>query len=432
MSYRPILHITPPQGRLNDPNGVCIVGDQLHVFYQHDPGFPHAVKRTGWGHVSTALDGDGVWLHHPDALYPDAVYDAQGCYSGCAVVEESDVTLFYTGNVKRDGERFTSQNAVTVQDINGPMGGTYRRSDANPLIDGVPDGFTAHFRDPHVSADPAGGWRMVVGAQRENLTGTVAVYRSEDLVEWVYAGEIAFDGLNERVATAYMWECPNMVRMRDRESGEWFDVLVFCPQFPESDECGYVVGRLDGLNFEVLTDFTPLDHGHQFYAPQLIPHRDGGALVLGWMGLPAKDDVPSVSAEGWAHCLTFPRQLSLIDGHLHTVLPISLPSTILVETRELGPEPWSAELVDAEDHVGAVLSWEPTQDQADTAGGRGTIMLTVGGDTRSARCSFGDLLFTADACAVEITAGGVGLRSGEVAFSSAVFASNAAPWAALR
>ena len=41
MTYRPKFHLSPPQGRLNDPNGLTLIGDELHVFYQHDPAFPH-------------------------------------------------------------------------------------------------------------------------------------------------------------------------------------------------------------------------------------------------------------------------------------------------------------------------------------------------------------------------------------------------------
>ena len=35
ISARPRLHIMPPRGWLNDPNGVCRIDDRYHVFYQH-------------------------------------------------------------------------------------------------------------------------------------------------------------------------------------------------------------------------------------------------------------------------------------------------------------------------------------------------------------------------------------------------------------
>ena len=141
MSYRPKHHLTPPQGRLNDPNGMMLLGDELHVFYQHDPSFPAQPKRTGWGHAVTTL-GSGVWRHFPDALYPGVSYDENGCYSGSGVVHDGQIRLFYTGNVKGDGKRLTSQNIVDVGGIEGPMGGTYRRRGTNPAIDGPADGYT--------------------------------------------------------------------------------------------------------------------------------------------------------------------------------------------------------------------------------------------------------------------------------------------------
>lgn len=419
MVYRPKYHLTAPQGRVNDPNGLMLLGESLHVFFQHDPSFPLTPKRTGWGHAATRL-GSGTWRHYPMALYPDQAYDAQGCYSGSAVVHEGCTRLFYTGNVKRDGERFTSQNIVDATGVDGPMGGIYRRRADNPVIEGPAEGYTAHFRDPHVSRGADGLWRMVVGAQRDNHTGAVVLYTSEDLDHWELAGEIEFDGLNYNTASAYMWECPNLVRMSDLATGEILDVLVFCPQFPDSDECGYVVGRLDGTRFEVTRDFTPLDYGHEFYAPQLISYG-GGALALGWMGLPGRDAVPSLEAEGWAHSLTLVRELSLVDGSVHTSLIIPPEPDMVVEQVLLGGAEFNAELVDVEGHVGASVHWQP-----DLAG-RGTLSLSVDGLVRWAECAEGEMVFVADGAAVELTAGG-----GEVAFSSAVFAPGGNEWAELR
>lgn len=419
MSYRPKHHLTAPQGRLNDPNGMMLLGDELHVFYQHDPSFPAQPKRTGWGHAVTTLVS-GVWRHFPDALYPGVSYDENGCYSGSGVVHDGQIRLFYTGNVKRDGKRLTSQNIVDVDGIEGPMGGTYRRRGTNPAIDGPADGYTAHYRDPHVTQAPDGTWRMVLGAQRENGTGAAVLYTSDDLDTWQFAGEIEFAGLNYNVASAYMWECPNLLRMRDQATGETRDVFVFCPQFPDSDECGYVVGKLEGLRFEVERDFTPLDYGSEFYAPQLISDNDGGALMLGWMGLPARDDTPSFPAEGWVHQLTLVRELSLIDGHLATALQIPDAHDMLLERVALGDAPWAADLVAEEEHTCATVTWRPD------GTGRGTVLVDVAGRIRWAECAAGELVLTADGAAVECTAG-----DGEVAFSFAVFAPGGAQWSAL-
>ncbi len=300
------------------------------------------------------------------------------------------------------------------------MGGIYRRRADNPAIDGPADGYTAHFRDPHVTQALDGTWRMVVGAQRDNGTGAAVQYTSADLDTWEFAGEIEFAGLNYNVASAYMWECPNLLRMRDRITGDERDVFVFCPQHADSDECGYVVGTLEGLRFEVERDYTPLDYGTEFYAPQLISDSEGGALMLGWMGLPARDDTPSAAEEGWVHQLTLVRELSLIDGTLFTALQIPDAHDMLVERVALGAQPWSADLVAEENAVCVTVAWQPDGQ------GRGTVSLEASGRTRWAECSEGELVFTADGAAVECTAG-----DGEVAFSFAVFAPHGAAWSAL-
>ena len=412
MVYRPKHHLTAPQGRINDPNGLTLEGDELHVYFQHDPGFPHEPKRTGWGHA--AMAADGVWRHYPMALHPDRVYDDEGCWSGSAVSHQGAIRIFYTGNAGAQ-----TQNIADAYGIGGPMGGTYRKRADNPALT-IPPGYVEDFRDPHVSQAADGTWRMVVGARRENNTAAVLLYTSPDLDAWEFAGELEFIGLNYNTASAHMWECPNLLTMWDTVAEQPREVLVFCPQFPDSEECGYVVGRLDGLRFEVLRDFTPLDYGHEFYAPQLIPFGSG-ALMLGWMGLPGRDNVPTFEAEGWVHSLTLVRELSLIDASLNTSLHIPTHHDMLVERFELSGEEFAAELVDSEGNVGASVHWQPD------GSGRGTLSLDVDGLVRWAECAGGTMVFVADGAAVELTAG-----TGEVAFSSAVFAPGGNDWASLR
>lgn len=429
-AYRPRFHITPPQGRLNDPNGMFLDGDTLHVFYQHDPAFPEWSKRTGWGHASARLD-ELVWTHHPDALYPDAPYDLHGCYSGGAARDDDgQVYLFYTGNLKVDGERIPSQNAVTAEDFAEPMGGVYRRVQQNPLINGPEDGFTGHYRDPMVTKDPTGEstWRMVIGAQRDDETPAVALYRGENLLEWQFAGALEFDTANavpggspDIVPGGFMWECPNLITMRDQETGEDLDVLIICPQglaartdeqgtthYASSDQCGYIVGRLRGTTFEVLRGFTEIDYGHQFYAPQVIAHGDG-ALMVGWMGLPAQDDTPAVDSEGWVHCLTTPRQLTLVGRALRQELLLP-PEANVLRAQVDGDERFL--LVDGSGHQGLEVSVRK-QDSGQLA-----LRIDLGGDVRQVPVSAGELVLYVDGSAVEITAGDGAVAAALVAFSS--------------
>lgn len=416
-SLRPAFHVTPPQGRLNDPNGMYVDGDTLHVYYQHDPGFPFASKRTGWAHTVTSLTGPNrlQWKHLPDALYPDAPYDLDGCYSGGAVFSGGVLKLFYTGNLKVDGKRRATQNLVDVEDPTGLMGGIHRRSPKNPLIDGPADGFTPHFRDPMISAD-GDGWKMVLGAQRENLTGAAVLYHSADLENWEFTGEITFDlseaepgSAPDLIPGGYMWECPNLFTLRDEETGEELDVLIFCPQgldrldqdvthYASSDQCGYVVGKLDGNTFHVLRGFSELDFGHEFYAPQ-VAVSGSDAWLVGWMGLPAQDDHPTVDREGWVHCLTVPRKLYLRNHAIYQEL--LLPEVEEGITRSvLGSEPVR---INIRDHVS--LEWDGAR-----------LSVDRNGDKRVAYVDPGELVIADDNTAIEITAG-----NGQVSFAFRVF-----------
>lgn len=434
MNYRPHFHVSPPSGRLNDPNGIFLDGDTLHVYYQHDPYFPHAAKQTGWGHAVGLVSSPQPWRHAPDALYPVREYDAHGCYSGGAVVDGEDVWLFYTGNLKRGGVRIPSQNRVRVVEAGGPEGGIYQRDEANPLIDGPAEGFTGHYRDPQITRD-AQGWRMVLGAQASDETGHVVLYRSTDLGVWSYQGPITFDvsraelGLSpDLVPGGYMWECPNLVTLQDRATGEDKDVLVICPQglepvlddathYASSDQCGYLVGRLEGTVFHVERGFSELDYGHQFYAPQLV-EREGEAIMLGWMGLPAQDETPTV-AEGWVHTLTLPRRVWLEDGWLRQE-PLWDLATVPQKTAREGFG-----------SVATLTGGEGTYVLVDSSGaesfrveyGSGELRLTLGDDERVVPCPAGSLELIADGCAVEVFAG-----DGRIAAASAVFGAEDSCW----
>ena len=375
------------------------------------------------------------WRHAPDALYPVREYDAHGCYSGGAVVDGEDVWLFYTGNLKREGMRIPSQNRVRVVDAGGPEGGIYERDVANPLISGPAEGFTGHYRDPHITRDGE-GWRMVLGAQAADETGHVVLYRSDDVEAWSFQGAITFDvsgaepGLSpDLVPGGYMWECPNLVTLRDRATGEDKDILVICPQglepvlagdathYASSDQCGYLVGRLEGTVFHVERGFSELDYGHHFYAPQLV-EKDGDAIMLGWMGLPAQDDTPTVK-QGWVHTLTLPRRVWLEEGWLRQAPAWDLSSVPSPVAREgFG----SVATLTAGDGTFVLVDSSGDEAFRVTYGG-GELRLASSDDERVVPCPAGSLELVADGCAVEVFAG-----DGRIAGAAAVFGARDARW----
>ncbi|SPY21938.1 beta-fructofuranosidase (levanase/invertase) [Paenibacillus polymyxa] len=307
-AYHLKYHITPPYGLLNDPNGLAFFNQQYHVFYQWNPkGTEHRNKC--WGHV---VSSDLVhWQRKGVALEPSEWYDKDGIYSGGAIVHDEKLYLFYTGNVIRDDGVRESYQCVAISED----GEHFEK--IGPLFE-HPQGYTRHVRDPKVWRDRNGSWWLIVGAQREDLTGDTLIYKSTDLSDWEYQGSF----LDHGHEFGYMWECPDLLQFAEN------DIFVFSPQgLPEAGEyyrnpnqSGYIVGKfMDTGKFSGnLAHFKELDRGFDFYAPQSFKVNDR-TIMFGWMSAmneEAERAVPTIQ-EGWIHALTLPREIVLSNGVLY-------------------------------------------------------------------------------------------------------------------
>jgi len=87
--HRPFYHFISPEGKLNDPNGLCFWQGKWHLFYQ---AYPPEDPRQHWGHtVSTDLIH---WSDLPYAIYPNP---EEMVFSGSTWVEENRVIAMYHG-----------------------------------------------------------------------------------------------------------------------------------------------------------------------------------------------------------------------------------------------------------------------------------------------------------------------------------------------
>ncbi|CAM3399114.1 MULTISPECIES: glycoside hydrolase family 32 protein [Saccharibacillus] len=304
-AWRQTYHIQPHAGLLNDPNGFAYYNGQYHLFYQWFPlGTEHGMKY--WYHVvSSDL---ARWTDAGIGLEPGGLYDSHGAYSGSAIEKDGRLYLMYTGNTRDADWVRRPYQCLAVMDEDGTIAKTEL-----PVIADVPAGYTDHFRDPKVWRE-GDAYLCVIGAQRSDLTGAAVLYRSPDLLDWNFAGEIRTSLPN----FGYMWECPDYFEL------DGTGVLLLCPQGVERDgerfrniyQSGYLLG--EPLNTADGTfrhgAFAELDRGFDFYAPQTTAGPDGQRLLVGWMGLPDLD-YPTDDL-GWAHCLTLPRELSLRGGRL--------------------------------------------------------------------------------------------------------------------
>jgi beta-fructofuranosidase len=305
--WKPAFHVHPEHGLLNDPNGLAYFNGEYHVFYQWFPfGAFHGMKH--WAHVKSNNLVD--WERLPTALVPTEDYESHGAYSGASMEVDGKLYLYYTGNIKYSAEERSANQCLAIMGKDGEV----LKYDKNPIIEGVPTGYTGHVRDPKVFKKGS-MYYMLLGAQREDKTGAIIVYESKDALDWSFKGELRLN--LDLPESCYMLECPDYFEIKGQE------VLVISPQGLEAKQHHYqnlynviyALGKLDmeNLTFDV-TDYQELDKGFDFYAPQTFEGRNKERLMFGWAGM-AEVEYPT-DQEEWAHCLTLPRELDIVNGLL--------------------------------------------------------------------------------------------------------------------
>jgi beta-fructofuranosidase len=315
---RPGFHFRPRAGWLNDPNGLIQHAGEYHLFYQHNPDAA-AWARMHWGH---AVSRDLVrWEHLPIALAPDPVGpDRDGCFSGCAVVDDGRPMLVYTG-VSPEVQCLAEGSA----DLRA-----WRKRPGNPVLAPPPGLELSGFRDPWVWRE-GDEWRMALGSGVPDRGGCVLLYRSRDLVRWDPLAPLA-SGPPE--PGRVVWECPCFFPLGDRH------VLLVSAVPPGVSR--WLVGAWDGERFTPEREGR-LDLGHSFYAPQMLADTDGRRIVFGW--LREERSAEDQRASGWSGVMSLPRVLALSpEGELR-----SAPAEQIASLRRaaisappelaLGPEP---------------------------------------------------------------------------------------------
>jgi len=147
-TWRQKYHIEPKKGWLNDPNGLCFFKGYYHVFYQY--AYEPEGGNKYWAHLRSK---DLLfWEEAPIFLSPDKDFDKSGVYSGCTLVKEDIMHIFYTGNVKHKGDfdyinTGRESNTVHVVSKDG------EHIDSRKVVmynKDYPKGLTLHVRDPKV------------------------------------------------------------------------------------------------------------------------------------------------------------------------------------------------------------------------------------------------------------------------------------------
>ena len=177
-----------------------------------------------------------------------------------------------------------------------------------------------NFRDPYVIYRN-NNYYMFVGVKKLNNDSSILLYKSSNLYQWEYVGEIY-----KRLNNNGMLECPSVAFFDDKM------VLLFSPQEQKSNKiyesqnpCSvlYVVGKMnfEKGTFSPLTPMIEIDKGFDFYAPQILSH-DNKVYMISWMNMWDKEYVSA--KDGYAGKMTIVKELDLIDNRLYQKFNMAL------------------------------------------------------------------------------------------------------------
>ncbi|WP_306060730.1 glycoside hydrolase family 32 protein [Natronococcus wangiae] len=327
--WRPGFHFAPPQGWINDPNGLVYHDGIYHLFFQYHPHDPWW-EDIQWGHA-TSRDLFN-WTYHGIKLpFDDENNIAK--FSGAATVDkentagfgEEALILSYTGAhfddpIQDQRIAYSTDNGKTVTPYDG-----------NPVVDTN----DPEFRDPNVFwYEPDQRWIMVVSRvydgddDGEERPAGIEIYSSKDHINWTYESTFTIAEYKETVAGIEtddgvyddgvdIWECPDLFELPIEGTDETKWVLTVSVgntqdghDNPRED---HLIGDFDGHEF-TMEDRMIADYGYDYYAAISWDNEpDDRRIQIGWAGhWPYMGIIPET---GWRGSMSVPREVTLEEGN---------------------------------------------------------------------------------------------------------------------
>lgn len=313
---RPVFHLSPRVGWMNDPNGFSWYNGQYHLFYQYNP-YSSIWGPMHWGH---AVSKDLVrWEFLPVIMAPDTPCDSFGVFSGTAeVLPDGRHLLMYTGVHKEPTGIPGKMKEYQVQCVAAGDGVTYEKYQGNPVLTGkdIPAGASvSDFRDPKIWRKSDGTYVCIVSNRDDTGSAKLLLYTSPDGFQWNYS-KVFFDNAWQ---FGNMWECPDFTECDGKHLlfSSPMEMLAQGTEYPNGRSCICLIGSYDEATDTFTWDRDQIvDSGIDFYASQTTKTPDGRTVMVGWM---ANWDVCEFrpGKEKWYGMMTLPRELTVRDGRLY-------------------------------------------------------------------------------------------------------------------
>lgn len=299
---RPHFHAAPDGGWGNESHGLVYYNGKYHLFYQSNPSLS-GINNQKWGHLSSENLYD--WHGEKLALMPGEWYDKKGCWSGCVFQNSAfnggKPTILYTGV---DYARAMISMASPVDDDLLD----WQKASDNPIINGVPSGFSGDFRDCYFFEN--NGEKYIIVGCSKNGIGCATLHKYVNGT-WTNNGDVFFSGTSAS-ESGTMWEMPNITPMGN---GKW--LFTVTPLGMSSGvKCLYWIGTIGSDGKFTPQQSAPQDiemtgtskEGYGLLSPTIY-QKDGKTLLMGIV--PDKVGGDFEYRWGWAHCYSLPREISL-------------------------------------------------------------------------------------------------------------------------
>jgi len=262
--HRPFYHFISPEGRLNDPNGLCYWNGSYHLFYQ---AYPPEDPRQHWGH---AVSSDLLhWKDLPYAIYPSP---EEKVYSGATLVENGRVIAMYHG-VKAGTMVATSDDPLLLN---------WNKLSGKAVISLPRPGEKLPYNvfDPCIWKNGNYYYTLLAGTRPVGPGGKNVrahfLFRSKNLEKWEYLHPFVENDLYGLVGDD--GACPYFWPIGDK--GKY--ILL---HFSHMSGGKYLIGNYDtARNKFVVTDGGNFNHGPVSYggvhAPSAFPDGKGGVVCI--------------------------------------------------------------------------------------------------------------------------------------------------------
>lgn len=305
--HRPIYHYVNPEGRLNDPNGLCYWQGRWHLFYQ---AYPPEDTRQHWGH---AVSDDLIhWRDLPIAIYP-APDDK--CFSGATYVdvENNRVIAAYHGIGR----------GTMVAVSSDPLLLNWEKVTGDAVIKmkdkGEPD-LPYEIFDPSIWKQGEYYYILTAGQTKTGPGGKVLreefLHRSKDLANWEYLHPFLEDDhyglVGDDGACPYFW--PIGTKEQNKH------IML---QFSHMTGGKYMIGNYDTdrQKFKVTDggdfNFGPVNPGGT-HAPSACPDPGNEEAVIGLFNMNPGMIYKNRNVH-WNQIMSLPRRYTIdADGKLKT------------------------------------------------------------------------------------------------------------------